>query len=147
MSISDRFEIFPVDEMYDLLGVYPSTEPLPDTLLNTYKEDDGTWKEYSNHINKWKPEYRENLKLYDHPDLLVPKAEQYPILVYWNWLDDYDRHGKIRERCFMWWSMDELNNVRSLKNTRQSWDLKYAKDVEESLKAYEKWNKEYKAKL
>lgn len=140
LSSADSFSCIPAEELYCLLGVYLSDEPLPDTLLKEWEEDDMSWEEHASHFHKWKPEYRGKLKVFpDNPYVHVPKPEDYPIIIDWFWIDDWDRMGNIKQRTFQWWSLKELEKKpeRTIRQTRELWESKFAAVLEEYAKRQE----------
>lgn len=134
LSAADHFDKFPVEELYQLLGVYLVDEPLPDTLIKIWEEDKVEWERHADHISEWKIEYRDKLRIFsDNPTVCTPEPKDYPIIIYWYWIDDWDRMGDIKERTFQWWSIKKLVSIPkdSIKKTKELWETKYRALVDE----------------
>jgi hypothetical protein len=102
MGVSDSFEPLSSSDMVGFLGAY-TTEQHPDTPLPC--ENDEDWEVYE--IQPPGPLKTVDLKLSDE-DVDQPIAEDYPLLVMWDWTDDYDRMGSIKTRYFFWKSLVKI---------------------------------------
>ena len=69
-------------------------------------------------------------------DLIIPQAEDYPILIMWEYDDDWDRYGSITKRYFDWISIVKIPNSHKGKGTvirrkKMLWNKRYAKEFKE----------------
>ena len=116
-ALSDMWSPLPEDALYKYLGCY-TTQHLPGEKIG----EDGDWEYWQETAIEAAEEkagelVRENMKLqYDHLHLLVPKPEDYPILIHWHWLDSWDRCGDIKERYFMWYSLNKIPRISDSTN-------------------------------
>jgi len=130
LALSDVFVRLSEDALYNYLGCYTTDVP-PGTLVceknnyESYQEASITAKEYE--VRKL---VRKNMKLhYECTQVLVPKAEDYPIVIHWHWLDGWDRSGKIKERHFMWHSLSNITRINNkdnpIKSRHMQWESQF----------------------
>lgn len=117
LSLSDMWEKLPEDALYSCLGCYTEKHP-PGTLIDT-DEDWETYQDGAITVSETETGrmVREDMKLhYESDQVLVPKPEDYPILIHWYWLTSWDRAGDIKERHFMWHPLRDIARINSKKN-------------------------------
>lgn len=132
MSVSDFFDYLSFDDAYEYLGFFTSSEPKPGTIWEETDENGKEW-ECEKLFPDWKAEFRNTMCLYDD-NTIVPTEKDFPIFVYFNWSDDFDRFGKTSTRVFEWFS---LSTIINLKETKDKWDAKFKELKENYIKDYE----------
>lgn len=124
MTLADSFVRFPEGEIYGMFGAYTS-EYIPGTEIERNDE----WVTYQSGCVGDQPVRLD----YNHPDLLIPKEEDYPIVIFWNWWDSFDRYGDVSERCAIWRPLKEIMGTSPaiLRDKRKTWDDRYKQKLQE----------------
>jgi hypothetical protein len=74
----------------------------------------------------------------EHYNYTIPKPEDYPILYFLNWSDDFDRVGKVTNRYSYWWSLkDPELDPRLVNQKAKTWQARYADKFNELIKLYD----------
>jgi len=133
MSICDKFNKLPLNIAEEYLGVRdyefdPESEDESD-------RDDGP-------LNRDTLYFCPELK--DH--VISPEPGDFPILIMWEWGNDFDRVGNIKTRYFDWMSMTEVpticeENDSHIKKISDLWDKNHRADHEEWLRLAKEQNK------
>jgi len=85
------------------------------------------------------PELQENL--------VTPETKDYPILIMWDWGDDFDRFGAVKTRYFDWISMAEIpfshkDGSTTVKQRAELWRERYAGKFKELCRLDEERRKQ-----
>ena len=133
MSVIDRFEKLPVVIAEEYLGVRDYEWKV--TVI--VDENGEEWEEEpcggdDDHFDRTKLHFCPELQKH----LVTPQAEDYPILIMWEWGDDFDRMGSIRKRYFDWVKLSDVpyshkNGISFVKKKFTTWIERYGKKLKE----------------
>lgn len=139
MSVVDSFNRLPPSMAERWLGIRDYEKK-----ITTEIEDGKEWEVEtvrglgdSIPLNRKKLHIGEDLR--EH--IRIPEAKDYPILIMWDWGDDFDRCGDIKTRYFDWLSMSEIPDSHSengksiIKNKARLWRNRYGKKLQELVEA------------
>lgn len=127
MSVCDRFERLPAGIAEEYLGVRDY-----EWEVTIEKDENGEEWEVEPTCGEG-PLNRDTLhicpELVKDYRLLVPTAKDYPILIMWDWDEDFDRWGAVNTRYFDWISVSSIPSVASIMGKINLWLERYSKDL------------------